>query len=113
MVKPIVLSRNCFGSVAKGEIIPVVFWNDDKSRRRIASLSITTSNRPSVGGIGGATLGESSSSSCKERSKFPEGLKETEANTCRRCREEAEIGQEGEETEMGLQNLHEMGERDG
>lgn len=35
------------------EDIPVAFWNGDKSRLWIMSLSITTSYLPSVGGIGG------------------------------------------------------------
>ena len=40
-------------------------------------------------------------------------MKETEADSCRRWREEVEIREEGEESEMGLEKLHEMGERDG
>lgn len=43
----------------EGELIPVTLWKGDKSRRLITSLSITTLNRSSVGGIGGEAEVES------------------------------------------------------
>lgn len=42
----------------EGEVMPVALWNGDRSSRPIESLSITTSYRPVVGGIGGSNLSE-------------------------------------------------------
>lgn len=40
----------------KGDEIPVAFWNGDKSRLWMMSLSITTSYLPSFGGNGGGAI---------------------------------------------------------
>lgn len=52
-----------------------------------------------------------SSPSYKERSKLPEGLKATEAETCRLCcRFKLEQAKGATESEMGLQEIHGVGE---
>lgn len=72
----------------------------------MTSLSITTSKRPSVGGIGGAIFDESSSSPSRERSKLPEGLKATEAETSARRSLKREVGKRVGEVEVGLEGIH-------
>lgn len=47
-----------------------------------------------------------SSSPYKERSKFPEGLKETEGANCPLCRVKWEIGKLGIKAEKGLNEIH-------
>jgi hypothetical protein len=51
------------------------------------------------------------SSSYKERSKFPDGLKATETATCPRGRIECEMCREAMGSEMGLQNINGVGEK--
>lgn len=54
-----------------------------------------------------------SSSSYKERSKFPDGLKATEAETCPRwCRFECRLAKQAIESEMDLQEIHGVGEEE-
>lgn len=50
-----------------------------------------------------------SSSSVKEKSNFPDGLKATDTATCPRGRVECEICKEAMGSEVGLQEMHGVG----
>lgn len=55
-MNPIVRSKYSFGLTEEGEEMAVADWKGDKSRHRMASVSMKTSNRPSFGGNGSGAL---------------------------------------------------------